>query len=61
MNMVKNCDFIGPELKILINGNPRFKSEIGGFFTIMLLILIILAFCAFGRDIIEKKNPQIQI
>lgn len=61
MNMVKYCDFIGPELKILINGNPRFKSEIGGFFTIMLLILIILAFCAFGRDIIEKKNPQIQM
>lgn len=61
MNIVKNCDLIGPELKILINGNQRFKSKIGGIFTLIWLILIILAFCAFGRDIIEKKNPLIQM
>lgn len=61
MKMVKNFDLIGPELKISINGDARLKTKVGGLLTILWIALSILAFCAFGRDILEKKNPQIQL
>jgi hypothetical protein len=61
MKIFKNLDIIAPEIKLNVLGLESFKSTSGGILSIILAILSVLAFCEFGRDIIEKKSPIIQL
>jgi len=61
MKFFKNLDIIAPEIKLNVLRQESLKSTSGGILSIILAILSILAFCAFGRDIIEKKSPIIQL
>jgi hypothetical protein len=59
MKIFKKLDFIAPEVKLSVMGYESYKSVTGGFFSVLLGILSILAFSAFGRDIFQKKSPII--
>lgn len=52
-------DILGPSVNFKINEFDRYKSPIGGLLTILLVVISTLAFVAFGRDIIEKSEPQV--
>jgi hypothetical protein len=55
--IIKNIDFIGPKPQLFINGTTLIQSWSGGLLTIKAIILSILAFVAFGRDLFERKDP----
>jgi len=55
----KDIDLLGIEPKFTIDRKESFKTNIGSTLTILYVLLAILVFVAFGRDIIEKKNPTI--
>jgi hypothetical protein len=56
MILLKQLDFIAPEVKLNVMGMESYKSVTGGFLSVLLGILSILASCAFGRDIFFLKN-----
>jgi hypothetical protein len=58
MKVMQSLDIIGPEIKIQIDKNDSFKSICGFLSTILLIILSILAFVGFGRDIFENQDPS---
>lgn len=49
MKMFKYFDFIGTELKILINGKPIFKPEIAVFFNNVVNINYLSLLCFWKR------------
>jgi hypothetical protein len=55
----KSLDLLGPDVKLTIQGHSSYKTFIGGVLTILLVMLSILAFFAFGMDIIQKREPSI--
>lgn len=57
--MIKKIDFVGYTPKVYFSEQTKFGTVLGGFFTIILLVLTILATIGFGRDIIERKNPTV--
>ncbi len=59
ISLLTKLDVIGPEVKFSINRGETFKTPIGGFQSILFVLLSTLAFVAFGRDIFEKKEPTI--
>lgn len=61
MSWLKKIDITAPEVKLNVQGLESYKSKSGGILSLLLGILTILAFIAFGRDIIEKKNPNVQL
>jgi len=59
MKALKLIDILGPECKIKIQSNDTYKTQTGGLLTLLFIVLGVLAFVAFGRDIIEKKLPRV--
>jgi hypothetical protein len=59
LSLLKSIDIIGPSPYIFINKTNRYKSTLGGFFTLILSILAILAFFAFGLDVFSKEKPEV--
>jgi hypothetical protein len=59
MEFLKRIDIMGPECKIKIQKNDKYKTKTGGVLTLFFFILVILAFVAFGRDLVDKKVPSI--
>jgi hypothetical protein len=57
--MLAMIDVLGPECKVRIKNKDKYKSNTGGVLTIIFIILSILAFFAFGRDIYEKQSPVV--
>ena len=56
---LRQIDLLGKETSLMVNNKRKFNTVIGGLLTIILVLTSILAFIAFGRDIIEKNEPQI--
>jgi hypothetical protein len=59
MELLKRIDIMGPECKIKIQKNDKYKTKTGGVLTLFFFVLVILAFVAFGRDLFEKKVPSV--
>ena len=59
MHFFERIDIFGPQMKIKIKGSENFKTRIGGFFTFLYLVVVILGFIAFGRDLYERKIPNV--
>jgi hypothetical protein len=57
--LLKALDIIGPHVTLTIEKKRYFKSVEGGVLTIVFAFLSILAFIGFGRDIVDKKIPQV--
>lgn len=56
---MESLDFLHSSIDLYIKGKSGFKTSMGGFFTIFLIIFSTGAFFAFGLDIFFKKNPKI--
>jgi hypothetical protein len=52
-------DILGPEIKMKIKGESTLKSKLGALLSFILIVLIVLVFVGFVRDIFEKKEPTI--
>jgi hypothetical protein len=56
--MLKNIDLLGPPINLKITKNSQFKTTIGAFFTITILLLSVGAFFGLGIDLFERKAPR---
>jgi len=56
---IKSADIFGQPIRLQINGDENIKSILGGFMTIILVILIGVTFAIYSKDSFFKLNPQI--
>jgi hypothetical protein len=59
MKLFEYIDIMGPQVSLRINKIHRFKTFTGGILTMILCIISTLTFIGFGKDIIQKKLPQV--
>jgi len=55
---MKNIDFFGEPVKILLNKQSSIKTTIGGYLTILTIIMTLIFTWFIGKDIIYKENPD---
>jgi hypothetical protein len=55
--MIKMIDYLGFQPNLFIESSERYKTTLGGVMTIIMILLSILAFAAFGKDMLLKENP----
>jgi hypothetical protein len=55
--MLKFIDIFGDNIKLNLKQQEKIKTSIGGIFTILTLIAIIIFSCFIGNDIVYKSNP----
>ena len=58
--MLKKFDLMGLSPEISICGRSTYQSYTGFILTVLFIILAVLAFAAFGRDIFENKEATTQ-
>lgn len=58
---MKAIDLNGYKTSLSINNSNSFKTKIGGFLTILLSLLTLLSIIAFGRNLIYRTNPIVNI
>ena len=56
--LLKSIDIYGSSFEFTIFENKKFKTVIGGCFTILTLALFILCFYYFGKDFYQRTNPH---
>lgn len=54
---LRDIDFLGGNINFSVNKSTKLKSNLGGFFTIFLGIIIGLLLFGFGRDFFKRQNP----
>lgn len=59
MEKLIKFDFMSPKVGFTIDRNETYKTYIGFSLTVVYILLIALAFFAFGRDIFEKRKPSV--
>ena len=59
MLILRMIDILGPELKLKIRQKDTYKTKIGGFFTLIFVLLVSLAIGSEGLDMIYRKKPLI--
>jgi hypothetical protein len=57
--MLSRLDFLGPQINLTIKNNQIYKTNFGGFSSLLLIVIAFTAFLGFGRDMYEKKNPNV--
>jgi hypothetical protein len=57
--MFKLIDLLGPQPQLSIEKKSNFKSNFGGFMTLLTIFIFIGAFIGFGIDIIQKRKPRV--
>ena len=60
-SFLSNLDIVGISPQILYDGKTKYKSNLGGIFTIIISTLVILAIIGFGEDIYKRKNTSIAL
>lgn len=56
---IKLIDFIGPQIGLELNNSTRYKSNIGGFLTAILIVSISIIAFLFGKEVYQRKIPNI--
>jgi D-alanyl-lipoteichoic acid acyltransferase DltB (MBOAT superfamily) len=56
---MKCIDIFGKNFLLNYNGSSLYKSEFGGIITIFYMIIFTLCFFFFGRDIFERRRPEV--
>ena len=56
--ILKNIDIFGRKTELKINKHSKFKTTIGGCFTLVLIILCVFLFLSFGSDMFYHQNPS---
>ena len=57
VNFLKYFDLYGSQIKIYINNKDKIKTDLGGIFTILTIIFIVIFTWYIGKDIIYRQNP----
>ncbi len=57
--MLRDVDLLAPNVFLRADGNENQKSNVGGFFTVIVVLLAIGAFFGFGMDIFLRSNPTV--
>ena len=55
----KLFDIYGGEFNLRINGQTKFRSVTGGFFSFITMAIFIWTVISFGKDFYQRKNPKI--
>ena len=55
--ILKKIDFFNEQIKITIKESDRMKTNLGGFFTILMILTILIFSWFLGNDIIYKTKP----
>jgi hypothetical protein len=58
--MIRKLDIFGQSMKFNIQGQNSVKTFTGATFTLMLLIISVIAIIIMGQDFFQKSNPTIQ-
>ncbi len=54
---MKHIDLFGTEIKLLLNNREKVQTKIGGYMSILLIIVAVFLIYEIGKDIFFKKNP----
>jgi hypothetical protein len=60
-NVFRQLDHFGTKPELFVQHTNQFKTTIGASFTLLCYLLSIVCFVIFGLDIIQRKNPFIQM
>lgn len=55
----KELDFIGPQFSLQNSDSQRFQSIQGSLWSILTIIIMLVAGFLFGKEIYERKNPRV--
>lgn len=55
--LLEAIDIYGKEIKLQLNNKEKITTAIGGFFTLITVIIILISIWIFGKDIFYKENP----
>jgi hypothetical protein len=59
MELLRNIDLQSFNYEFTVDKNSSFKTALGGCLIVLLIVISVLAFVAFGRDFINKTSPTI--
>jgi hypothetical protein len=59
LNFITGIDIFGEEIKLRLNKTESAKTFIGGIFSILMAILIIVLFGYSFNDVVQHKNPKV--
>lgn len=57
--VLTNIDVLGPDVRLTIQKNKFFRSNFGGFSTLVILGIFLFAFFGFGEDLFHRKKPSV--
>jgi hypothetical protein len=58
---IKLFDIYGSYFNLRINNQAKFKSIIGGFFSLITMAVFMFCILSFGQDFYYKRNPKISV
>jgi hypothetical protein len=58
---IKFFDIYGNYFQLRINNQTKFKTVLGGIFSLLTLIILVLCVLSFGNDFFNRTNPKISI
>ena len=58
-NFIQKIDFLGKEFKFNIDGSQRFQTVLGGFFSVVVLLMFAFLCYYYGKDLISNSAKSI--
>ena len=59
--LISSIDAFGIQPSLLIHSNRKHKSFFGGLLSIILIILLLLSLYHFGKELILKESPSVNL
>ena len=59
VSAIRKSDFLGESPKLKVNGLSSFQTFIGGFISLVLIILSLIGVGYFGKELFLKENPMV--
>jgi hypothetical protein len=59
--MLASLDILGPKIKFYVKERNQFKTKFGGILTVIYGFISLFLVYIFGRDIVEKKFPNVTL
>jgi hypothetical protein len=60
-SFVKLFDIYGNAFQLRINNQKKFQTAIGGFFSLMTIIILVICILNFGADFFDRTSPKVVI
>lgn len=59
MKYFKHFDLFGNNVSLLYQGNKNIRTSLGGFFFLVIALLLVLLILGFGQDFFNRTNPSV--